>query len=304
MGFFKTSNPEKRLAAELSAALAARDKLAKSIESAEASVVQCHKAAKRLTRDDGDGSALEGSETQLRRARDHLDLLKESLVDAEREIADLERQQAEVVDRKQRKSTVAEIADIEKAIDRDVAAFSIAALALAKTCERAAPIVVDARGVAVFAETSVPMVADAVALVLSLLRSHASDVLNGTASATLSTPEAAPAPVAGPPKPETRTICNATSCLDARRDDPSPSSGLAGRPAGRSRRTSARKRRGAASRCIRGATTRQQRQTLQRAPPARRLRLSGRWRCEVEGRRGDGSRGPACRTAADQVATP
>lgn len=120
----------------------------------------------------------------------------------EQRVAELQREQAVMAEAKRRKETDAKIAVIEAEIERASSAFVAAALVLAKSCSRAVPVVFEARGVELFAESSSQEVSAATTSIIELLKAHARAVREGHAPATISEPEAAPLREPATAKPE------------------------------------------------------------------------------------------------------
>jgi hypothetical protein len=124
MGLFQKS-PEKQIARSLDDERKNRDNLLRNIDAAEKAVAEHHSTAKRLARDGGH-AGLEVEEAKLRRARDRLALLTESLADADNEIADLEGRQAAIADQKLRRENAA-IVEIDAVISQTLAREALAA---------------------------------------------------------------------------------------------------------------------------------------------------------------------------------
>jgi hypothetical protein len=136
----------------------------------------------------------------VRAARDRVDTLTAAIREVEKTIADLEAENVRLADEKQRAATVAEIETIGRDLKKAAADFDFASGRLASVAERMAACMPDAVGLSLFAVAAKSEVPPTVMLLQSVLKDLASQVIAGTARATLLTP---PDPAAPPlPKPE------------------------------------------------------------------------------------------------------
>jgi hypothetical protein len=201
LGAFK-SDPEKKLARDLDAARVNHNRLVERSKAAELMVSERRAEAQRLARDGANDSELDAAEAALRSAQDRRSTLAAALVDVERQVQDLERAQDDLSDKKVRTETAAAIEKLVLEVAEAAAAFDAGAEKLAECTGRAAAIVADARGLEIFATHARTEVRAAIAMTSALLRSQASEVLNGNVPAKLPKPEAPiavkPAPVAIP----------------------------------------------------------------------------------------------------------
>jgi multidrug efflux pump subunit AcrA (membrane-fusion protein) len=90
LGAFK-SDPEKKLARDLSAARTNCDKLAERLKAIDSAVSERRAQAQRLARDGANDTDLDAAEAALRSAQDRRSTLAAALVDVEKQVLDLER---------------------------------------------------------------------------------------------------------------------------------------------------------------------------------------------------------------------
>jgi hypothetical protein len=202
---FKTTDPEKKLARDLTAARSTRDKLAEGLEAAEATVTERRAAAQRLARDNADDGALDVAEAALRGAQDRVSTLSAALAEPEQQVIALERARDDLVDKKLRIETASAIEKLAQEIIEAGTKFDIGATALAETSCKVAAIVLDGHGLQAFAMNARVEVPAAVTMIVGILKDRARATLAGTAPAAL--PKAEPEQVIVPsPKVEVKTI--------------------------------------------------------------------------------------------------
>jgi hypothetical protein len=200
MAIFKT-DPMKSLQRDIDAARANRDRLAAKLSQSETSVTARRSEAQQLAFDDADAAVLGRAQAALQAALGDVGTFGGALTKATALLATLEAEHAELIDKRVRASTAAEVAQM--AIDIETAAkeFDAAIGALAASTGRAAKFCPDAVGLDAFATSSRMQVPPAVELTVAVMRHYAAAVLRGDQPAALpqSTPAAAkPVQVASP----------------------------------------------------------------------------------------------------------
>jgi hypothetical protein len=199
MALFK-SNPEKALQRDIAAATDARDKLNTRLAEAETAVIDLRIAAERLALDGADDAALTAAEAKTRALIDRTATLKAALTQSEARLAGLERELAELTDKTMRAATAAEVAAMADHLEATATSLGSIVEKMAEITGRAGLFIYEAKGLESYATASKTQVPDAVALIATLLRSHASAVLNGTAPAALPK-QPAPEPIVVAPPP-------------------------------------------------------------------------------------------------------
>jgi hypothetical protein len=176
--------------------------LTERLKATELALSERRAGAQRLARDGANDSELDAAEAALRSAQDRRSTLAAALVDVERQVQDLERAHDDLTDKKLRAETAAAIEKLVSEVAEAATAFDAGAEKLAECTARAAVIVADARGLQIFAISARDEVRAAIAMTSALLRSRATEVLNGNAPAKLPKPETPiairPAPVVIP----------------------------------------------------------------------------------------------------------
>jgi hypothetical protein len=192
--FQKSSDPLK---------IAKRDheKLSALMNEAEAATVAATAAANALALDGADHAALEAAESRVRISLDIVTRRKTALVQSDEKIARLETELATAQDAKLRRETAAAVEKMAADIQSFAAEFDLVVGKLVTITTASKEIVWEATGLHSFAITTQAQVPEATQLIASLLRSHATAVLNGSAPATLAEPPAPfiePTPVIEP----------------------------------------------------------------------------------------------------------
>src|SRR5258706_872284 len=203
MAIFRTS-PEKTLQRDRDAAMANVDRLAAKLNDAEADVTASKTAVQRAALD-GDDGALDIVETAERAALHRLSTINAAHEAAAKLLALLESQIAELLDKKQRATTSAELLAMAGDLEQANESTTIAMTALADIATRSAVFLFDAKGLQFFATSALTQIPEATSYIAMLLRERARLVLDGTAPATLPEAEAAFVPTT-PVKPVVRRL--------------------------------------------------------------------------------------------------
>jgi hypothetical protein len=183
MALFK-SNPEKAIQREIDAAHANRERVSARLADCDQAIAR-HAAAAKDCALTGDDAGLDAAEASLRSAQDRAVSFRTALSDIDQQLANLERNKAEMADRKVRAETAAEIERLVRNLTEVGAEFNATAERLSEYTARAVPVVFDALGLDRFMAICRAEVPAALDLVGKLLRAHADAVIAGTASATL-----------------------------------------------------------------------------------------------------------------------
>ena len=183
----------------LDAARDSKTKLAERLAAAETAVIEKKATTKRLSVEGADDKSLDVAEAAVRVARDRVGTLTVAIREVENTISVLETEQAAAADQKVRAATVVELEAIERDLTKTADEFTHAAKKLSEIAGKISPFIVDAAGLAIFAASAGGEVPPNVAMLRSLLRSHASAVISGHGRATLPLP--APAATPAPPPP-------------------------------------------------------------------------------------------------------
>jgi hypothetical protein len=195
MALFGRTSPEKNLTTAIQKQRTLRDDLAKRLEIARTTVADSNAAAKDMARTGGDDAALSAADAVTISAERLVVLLTAALVEADQSLANLERQRAELEDQKTRRDTCDEIQRICDELHAAGAAFDAAASRLTAAAKRAGLVLIDGKGLELFAGQLRDAVAPAIDLILSAMRSHSAAVMSGHAPAVIGKPEAPSAPV-------------------------------------------------------------------------------------------------------------
>ncbi|MGY3506319.1 PspA/IM30 family protein [Bradyrhizobium sp. USDA 4471] len=201
MPIFRKSR-ESTLPRELADAIANRDRIKQELNKVEETLSKKQAEAVGLAVAGEAAEKRERASAAVAAAKQQMATLVAARSQVEQHVAELEREQAVAEEAKRRKETDEKIAVIEAEIERDSSAYVAAALALAKSCSRAVPVVFEARGVELFAESSSQEVSVATTSIIDLLKAHARAVREGHVPATISEPEVAPLREPATPKPE------------------------------------------------------------------------------------------------------
>jgi len=153
VGIFR-ADPEKKLARDLDAARANRDKLAERLRASELALSERGAYVQRLARDGANDPELDDAEAALRSAQDRRSTLAAALVDVERQVLDLERAHDDLADKKVRAETTAAIEKLVLDVGEAATVFDAGAEKLAECTGRAAAFVADARGLQIFAASA------------------------------------------------------------------------------------------------------------------------------------------------------
>lgn len=202
MKLFK-SNPEKAIQREIESAKSNRERLHARLAEADQAAAR-HSSAAREAALSGDDAGLDAAEASLRASQGRTTTLRTALSELDQRIVDLEREQADMADRKVRSETAAEVELLARKLTEAGAEFNAVAERFASHTALAVPVVFDALGLDRFmaiCRAEVPATLD---LVVKLLRAHADDVIAGRAPATLPQPNdqvQVPAPAPTPDKP-------------------------------------------------------------------------------------------------------
>ena len=193
----------KSIAARHRSATVARDRLIELLAEAEATIIDLRIAAERLALDGADDATLGAAEAKTRALTDRSATLKAALTQSEARLADLERERTDQADKKLRAATAAEVAAMADHLEATATSLGCIVEKMAEITGRAGLFIYEAKGLESYATASKTQIPDAVALIATLLRSHASAVLNGIAPAALpKQPSPEPMVVAPPPANE------------------------------------------------------------------------------------------------------
>jgi hypothetical protein len=191
------SDPEKKLKRDLDTARAGRDSLIARLEAAKKLIPERRAAAQKLALEGAADTALDAAEIAIRAAEDRAATFRAALDEAEQQVAQLEKELAEIADRKQRAETAAVIEQRAVRLETAGAAFDAAVAELAEAARDISEIVLDGHPLTAFAmnvRNEVPM---ATRLIVQGLRDRAKATLSGHAPALL--PQAPPTLVKLPP---------------------------------------------------------------------------------------------------------
>jgi chromosome segregation ATPase len=205
MGIFTSNNTEKSVQRDIDAAKANRERLNTRLAENEAAIAR-HTASAKECALTGDDAGLERAEASLRMAQDRAISLRIALSEIDQRLADLEETKRELLDRKLRAQTAAEIELLVRKLTEVGADFVALADRLSEHTGRAVPIVFEANGVNNIVTICKSQVSEALEMVCKLLRAHGDAVIAGLAPATLPQPDnpalaAVPAPAAPPAEP-------------------------------------------------------------------------------------------------------
>jgi hypothetical protein len=200
-----TSNPEKVLQRDLDGARTARDKLATRLAAAQDTVAEREAILCRLAGEGAPDDVLATTERGLGESERRVETLARSLTEADAKVVKFEAALVELLDKKQRAATSVELLAMADDLEQADASVNIAMSALSKIAGRAAVFLSEAKGLEIFATSSLVQVPEAVGYVSSLLKERARLVVEGFAPASLPTPEAAFVPTI-PAKPVTRRL--------------------------------------------------------------------------------------------------
>jgi hypothetical protein len=191
----------------LAAARDSKTKLTERLAKAEIVVVEKKEAAKRFAIDGADDGVLDKAESDVRVAQDRIATLTVAIQEVERQIAALEREQAEAADKALRAKTVAELEVVGRDLAKAAADFDFATSQLAKIAERIGTFIPEGTGLAHFCQAAKIEVPPTIILLKTLLQGYVSGVVAGSGRATLPQPASPPAWLP-PPKPETVQVCS------------------------------------------------------------------------------------------------
>jgi hypothetical protein len=202
MAIFK-SDPMKTLQRDLDAARLNRDRLAAKLSESEMSAAARRGEAQQLAYDNAEGSALARAQTALQAALGDVSIFGGALTKASAFLRTVETQYAELIDKKTRNQTAAEVAAMATDLENAAKKFDTAVAELAEIAGRAAMFCPDAHGLAAFATSSRVQVPPATQLTATVMRDYAAAVLRGEGRATLLKPDEAVVMPAPAPKPVT-----------------------------------------------------------------------------------------------------
>jgi hypothetical protein len=185
-------------------AIVNRDRLAVRLTAAEQSVTTTKNAAQAAALA-GDDSALDSAEAAEGAALRRLTTIRAAHAESEKSLALLEDQLVTMADQKLRTATADETNELADALAQAGQSFDISISELVTLTTKAALFIFESRGLEAFSTSSAIEVPAAIEIISALLREHAKMVLNGTAPATLPTPEAPFKPTI-PEKPVTRRL--------------------------------------------------------------------------------------------------
>jgi hypothetical protein len=191
MGLFPKS-PEKVLIRDIDVARANRDRLAAKLFEAETSVTARRSQAQQLAYDDADGAVLARAQTALQAALGDVGTFGGALAKATALLAKLEGEHAELVDKRVRTSTAAEVAELATDLETTGSEVIVALAKMTTLAGSLARFNPDAVGLHTFLESSGWQIGPAVELVAEVTRLYARQVLEGSVPATL--PQSTPAP--------------------------------------------------------------------------------------------------------------
>ncbi|SFJ01655.1 hypothetical protein [Bradyrhizobium sp. Gha] len=184
MALFKSSNPEKVLQRDIDAAKANRERVSARLAECDQAVAR-HAASAKDCALNGDDAGLDVAENSLRSTQDRAVSLRGALAEIDQQIANLERNKADMLDRKLRAQTAAEIELLARKLTETGAEFNRTAERLSEQTRSAVPLVYEALGLDNFTKLCLAEVPQALDMVNKLLRAHADAVVAGTAPATL-----------------------------------------------------------------------------------------------------------------------
>jgi hypothetical protein len=203
MAIFKTS-PEKTLQRDRDAAKANVERLAAKLAAAEQAVIVA-KTAVQAAALDGNDAALDATETAERAALHRLGSIRTASEAATKLLAHFEAQLAELLDKKQRAATAAELEALADDLIQAEQSTIVGMTALAAVTNRVAPFISEARGLQIFSSSSLEQIPEASSYVSLLLRERARLCVAGEVAATLPGAEQPFVPTI-PAKPATRRL--------------------------------------------------------------------------------------------------
>ena len=142
-------------------------------------------ALQRLAVQNADDAALAGGEAKLRDAERRVATLAPALAEIETLLVNLEADRAEMLDKRTRTATAAEVSALADDLMQANESFEIANSDLCSLTEKASRFVHEARALEAYAASSKIEVPQAVGIIGELLREYCKMVLNGSAPATL-----------------------------------------------------------------------------------------------------------------------
>jgi hypothetical protein len=184
MAIVELSNPEKAVQRDIDAATGNRERLSVRLVESEQAVGRHAGAAKQAALT-GDDAELDRAEASQRAAQVRSATLRTALTDLEQQLQALELKKAEIADQKVRARSAAEIELVVRGMTEIAAEFDTAAARSSEHTARALPWLSEVRGLDDFVNVGRAQAPPAVALVATMLRAHADDVVSGKAPATL-----------------------------------------------------------------------------------------------------------------------
>jgi hypothetical protein len=187
------SDPAKKLRADLESRLRARtrdrDDTAEELRTVEAKIAERVEAARALVADGGFADAKLGTiKAEKREKEDRAASLRGGLARIDSDIAELQREIAEDIDREQRVATAATIDAWVDEWSRAAAAFDSACRLVESISSLTVSVAPEAGGTKNFALDARQQLPAAVALITTLLKNHRAGVLAGGSKATLAKP--------------------------------------------------------------------------------------------------------------------
>jgi hypothetical protein len=184
MAFFKEA-PIKTVTRDRDNAKANVDRLAARAVEAEKAVTARRSEAQQLAFDNADDAMLAKAEAALRGALDRQSTIGAASAEAGKLLVLLETQLADLLDKKVRAATSAEVLALVDRLSAANEATVIAMTELADVTGRVAVFIAEARGVEVFATSALIQIPEAVSYISRALREHGAGVLRGEGAPSL-----------------------------------------------------------------------------------------------------------------------
>ena len=187
MAIFK-SNPEKAIQRDIDAASANQQRLSARLAENNQAITRHAQTAKDCALG-ADDAGLEAAEALLRAAQVRAGSLQTAIAEIELRLAALEVTKGEILDKRVRAQTAAEIELLVRKLTEIGAEFVSLAESLSEHTGKAVPIIFEANGVNNIVTICKSQVSEAIGMVCKLLRAHGDAVIAGIAPAALPRPD-------------------------------------------------------------------------------------------------------------------
>jgi len=196
-------SPEKTL----QAVRANRDRLTAKLAESEQGVIERKAAAQALARDGADDATLTAAEDKLRAAQDRMQSIASARIEVEQQLAELDREQAQLADIKTRAETATEIELMAAKLERLTPQFDAHFEQILEIANHAAASGIwDGAALANYANASRIQISAAFEMTAKSLRERRDRVLDGRSPSTLTKPDAPRAAVAVAEPPVVRVF--------------------------------------------------------------------------------------------------